>query len=83
MCDMQVAVAYAMAGKKGQDGGASHLDSYLWDLLDPNVPESTLTPTSFILSLHFSIKDPKVGPPNCRRTLGWRVALAPSTSCGP
>ena len=70
MCDTQVAVAYVMAGKKGQDGGASHLDSYVWDLQDPNVPESTLTPTSFILSLHFSTKDPKVGPPVCRRTYG-------------
>ena len=59
---MQVAVACCtLVGKQVVDNSPGDLlSSYVWDLQDPNTPEHVLMPSSLILSLHFSPKDPKV-----------------------
>ena len=61
---MQIAVALCTLTGEPQavmdNPLGDHLSSYVWDLQDPNTPEHVFTPSSPILSLHFSPKDSKV-----------------------
>ena len=36
------------------------LDSYIWDLENPNAPEQTLTPTSPLVCIKYNPKDPHI-----------------------
>lgn len=62
LLDMQVAVAFCtLTGEHVIDNSlGDQLNSYVWDLQDPNTPEHVLMPSSPVLSLHFSPKDSKV-----------------------
>ena len=40
----------------------AQMESYSWDLEDPNIPEAVLAPASPVVSIHYSPRDSKVRP---------------------
>ena len=59
---MQIAVAFSRLTFTAELGGAANaqMESYSWDLEDPNVPEAVLMPASPVVTIHYSPKDSKV-----------------------
>lgn len=55
----KVATAYAIMDFQQQPDGMS-LDSYVWDLGNPNEPEYTMQPLSQVVSAKFNLKDPNI-----------------------
>lgn len=55
----KVATAYAIMDFQQQPEGMS-LDSYIWDLANPNEPEFTMQPLSQVVSAKFNLKDPNI-----------------------
>lgn len=55
----KIATAYAIMDFQQQPEGMS-LDSYVWDLGNPNEPEYTMQPLSQVVSAKFNLKDPNI-----------------------
>jgi dynein intermediate chain 2 len=55
----KIAVAYSCLEFQKSPAGVS-LDSYIWDVENPNEPDMTLTPTSPISCLKYNFKDPHI-----------------------
>ncbi|KAI8806510.1 WD40-repeat-containing domain protein [Cladochytrium replicatum] len=55
----KIAVAYSVLQFQQMPSNMS-MDSYIWDVENPNVPDQVLTPTSPIVSLKYNPKDPHV-----------------------
>lgn len=55
----QLAVAYSILDFQKQPYNMS-VDSYIWDIHNPNTPLMALTPTSPIVSLQYNPKDPHI-----------------------
>jgi dynein intermediate chain 2 len=55
----KIAVAYSVLEFQGTPANMS-LDSYIWDLENPKVPDQTLTPTSPLVCLKYNPKDPHI-----------------------
>ena len=55
----KIATAYAIMDFQQQPENMS-LNSYVWDLANPNTPEYTMTPLSQIVSARFNLKDPNI-----------------------
>ncbi|KAJ3122424.1 Dynein intermediate chain 2, axonemal [Nowakowskiella sp. JEL0407] len=55
----KIAVAYSVLQFQQMPANMS-LDSYIWDIENPNIPDHTLTPQSPIVSLKYNPKDPHV-----------------------
>jgi dynein intermediate chain 2, axonemal len=55
----KIAVAYSVLEFQGMPLNMC-LDSYIWDIENPNAPDQTLTPVSPIVCLKYNPKDPHV-----------------------
>jgi hypothetical protein len=55
----KIATAYAIMDFQQQPENMS-LDSYVWDLSNPNTPEYSMQPLSQVVSAKFNLKDPNV-----------------------
>jgi dynein intermediate chain 2 len=55
----KIAVAYSVLQFQGMPANMS-LDSYIWDVENPNAPDQTLSPTSPLVCLKYNPKDPHV-----------------------
>ncbi|KAJ2998119.1 Dynein intermediate chain 2, axonemal [Globomyces sp. JEL0801] len=55
----KIAVAYSVLQFQGMPSNMS-LDSYIWDVENPNAPDQTLTPTSPIVCIKYNPKDPHI-----------------------
>ena len=54
----KIAVAFAIMQFQDERQKASNMDSYIWDVNNPNTPEITLTPPSPLCCLEYNPKDP-------------------------
>ncbi|KAJ3305547.1 Dynein intermediate chain 2, axonemal [Kappamyces sp. JEL0829] len=55
----KIAVAYSVLQFQGMPANMS-LDSYIWDVENPNAPDQTLTPTSPLVCIKYNPKDPHI-----------------------
>lgn len=55
----KIATAYAIMDFQQQPANMS-LNSYVWDLGNPNTPEFTMEPLSQVVSAKFNLKDPNI-----------------------
>lgn len=55
----KIATAYAIMDFQQQPENMS-LDSYVWDLSNPNTPEYSMQPLSQVVSAKFNLKDPNI-----------------------
>lgn len=55
----KIATAYAIMDFQQQPENMS-LDSYVWDLANPNTPEYLMQPLSQVVSAKFNLKDPNI-----------------------
>ena len=55
----KIAAAYSVLQFQGMPSNMS-LDSYIWDLENPNAPDQTLTPTSPLVCIKYNPKDPHI-----------------------
>jgi hypothetical protein len=55
----KIATAYAIMEFQQQPENMS-LDSYVWDISNPNTPEFSLKPLSQVVSAKFNLKDPNI-----------------------